>query len=145
MSWTQFKWGDLCVINKTSCVYHFQMSKAVVIPGSKDIGGMREELSISPSEKKDGAIGLLSRFLRFESLKRSSPVSPTSLEPSVTYYGVYIPCEIKKGPDEGIFFKFPGIMNRIWLIKQALFQTVVSWYYRFISDKVCRSNHVCLG
>ncbi|XP_004925434.3 ankyrin repeat and LEM domain-containing protein 2 homolog isoform X1 [Bombyx mori] len=94
------------------------MSKAVVIPGSKDIGGMREELSISPSEKKDGAIGLLRRFLRFESLKRSSPVSPTSLEPSVTYYGVYIPCEIKKGPDEEALHVYENKADALELVKR---------------------------
>lgn len=80
------------------------MSKAVIIPecGAKDIGGLKDEISISPTEKKDGAIGLFSRLLRFDSLKRNSaPESPTATEPPTTYYGVYIPCEIKKGPDEG--------------------------------------------
>lgn len=80
------------------------MSKAVIIPEcSKDIGGIKEEISLSPSDKKDGAIALLSKFLRLDSLsKRQVQRSPTSTEPSVTYYGVYIPCEIKKGPDEGL-------------------------------------------
>ncbi|XP_039747937.1 ankyrin repeat and LEM domain-containing protein 2 homolog [Pararge aegeria] len=80
-----------------------EMSKAVVIPErNTDIGGIREEISISPSDKKDGAIGLLSRFLGFDPLgrKQSSQRSPTSTEPPATYYGVYIPCEFKKGPDE---------------------------------------------
>lgn len=82
------------------------MSKAVAIPGcNKDLGGMREEISISPNEKKDGPIGLFSRLLRFDSLskKNSSSGSPTSGEPPQTYYGVYIPCDIKKGPDEGMW------------------------------------------
>lgn len=81
------------------------MSKAVTIPGSnKDLGGMRDEIiSLSPNEKKDGHVGLFSRLLRFDSLSKKSSVSgsPTSGEPPQTYYGVYIPCEIKKGPDEG--------------------------------------------
>lgn len=80
------------------------MSKAVVIPEcNKDIGGMKDEISLSPNEKKDGAMRLFSRLLRLDTLgKRSSgPESPTSTEPPTTYYGVYIPCEIKKGPDEG--------------------------------------------
>lgn len=82
------------------------MSKAVIIPEcNKDIGGMKEEISLSPPEKRDGAIGLFSRLLRFDTLtkKNSAPDSPTALEPPTTYYGVYIPCEIKKGPDEGIY------------------------------------------
>lgn len=80
------------------------MSKAVVIPEcNKDIGGMKDEISLSPNEKKDGAMRLISRLLRLDTLgKRSSgQESPTSTEPPTTYYGVYIPCEIKKGPDEG--------------------------------------------
>lgn len=80
------------------------MSKAVIIPEcNKDIGGMKEEISLSPTEKRDGAIGLFSRLLRFDTLskKSSTPESPTNVEPPTTYYGVYIPCEIKKGPDEG--------------------------------------------
>lgn len=85
-------------------VYHFQlqgeMSKAVLVPEcNKDIGGIKEEICISPNEKKDGMIGLFSRFLRFDSLKKSSPESPAT-NPSTIYYGVYIPCEIIKGPDE---------------------------------------------
>lgn len=80
------------------------MSKAVVIPEcNKDIGGMKGEISLSPNEKKDGAMRLFSRFLRLDTLgkKSSGPESPTSTEPPTTYFGVYIPCEIKKGPDEG--------------------------------------------
>lgn len=77
------------------------MSKAVIIPECKEIGGMKDEISMSPTDKKDGAIGLFSRLLRFDSLKRNVPESPTATEPPTTYYGVYIPCEIKKGPDEG--------------------------------------------
>ncbi|CAK1542713.1 unnamed protein product [Leptosia nina] len=79
-----------------------EMSKAVLIPEcKKDIGGVKGELCISPNDKKDGAIGLFSRLLRLDALsKRNTPDSPTSVEPSTTYYGVYIPCEIKKGPDE---------------------------------------------
>lgn len=83
------------------------MSKAVVIPEcGRDIGRVKEEISLSPPEKKDGAMGLFSRFLRFDALgkKTSSPGSPISTEPPTTYYGVFIPCEIKKGPDEGIHF-----------------------------------------
>lgn len=82
------------------------MSKAVIIPEcNKDIGGMKEELSLSPTEKRDGAIGGLFRLLRLDTLskKSGSPESPTSVEPPTTYYGVYIPSEIKKGPDEGMF------------------------------------------
>lgn len=80
------------------------MSKAVIIPECNDVGTVKEELSTSPNEKKDGAIALFSRLLRFDGLgkKQNSPESPTSLEPPTIYYGVYIPCEIKKGPDEGI-------------------------------------------
>lgn len=80
------------------------MSKAVLIPEcNKDLGGVKGELSISPNDKKDGAIGLFSRLLRFDALskKQVAPESPTSAEPPITYYGVYIPSEIKKGPDEG--------------------------------------------
>lgn len=77
------------------------MSKTVLIPEcNKDIGGIKEEISISPNEKKDGMIGLLGRFLRFDSLKKPLPESPTTTESSTIYYGVYIPCEIIKGPDE---------------------------------------------
>lgn len=77
------------------------MSKAVLIPEvSKDIGSMRDEISLSPTKKKDSAISLFSRLLRFDSLSKKE--SPESLvDPHATYYGVYIPCEIKKGPDEG--------------------------------------------
>lgn len=81
-----------------------EMSKAVVIPEcNKDIGGMKEELSVSPNGKKDGAISLFSRLLRLDSLgkKNITPECPTAVESSTIYYGVYIPCEIKKGPDEG--------------------------------------------
>lgn len=79
------------------------MSKAEVISDcGRDIGGVKDEITLSPTEKKDSSIGLLSRFLRFDSLgKRSAPESPTAAEPPTTYYGVYIPCEVKKGPDEG--------------------------------------------
>lgn len=85
-------------------VYNFQevgeMSKAVIIPEcKKDVGGVKEGLSLSPNEKRDGAMGLFSRLLRLDTLKRSSVA--TKPEPQITYYGVYIPCEIKKGPDEG--------------------------------------------
>lgn len=82
------------------------MSKAVVIPGGgRDIGGMKEEISVSPTEKKETSIGLLSRLLRLDALgkKTSVPDSPTNTDPPTTYYGVYIPCEIKKGSDEGTF------------------------------------------
>lgn len=81
------------------------MSKAILIPGGgRDIGGMKEEISVSPTEKKEAGIGLLSRLLRLDPLgkKNSVPNSPTNTEPPTTYYGVYIPCEIKKGPDEGM-------------------------------------------
>ncbi|XP_022120937.2 ankyrin repeat and LEM domain-containing protein 2 homolog [Pieris rapae] len=80
-----------------------EMSKAVLIPEcNKDLGGVKGELSVSPNDKKDGAIGLLSRLLRFDALskRQGAPGSPTSDEPPTTYYGVYIPCELKKGPDE---------------------------------------------
>lgn len=84
------------------------MSKAVLIPEcNKDIGGMKEEICVSPSDKKDGAIGLISRFFRLDALgKRHSADSPPAAEPPAKYYGVYIPCEDKKGPDVGKLKKF---------------------------------------
>lgn len=82
------------------------MSKAIAIPEcKKDIGCIKEDISLSPTEKRDGAIGILSRFLRFDALSKrnNAPESPTPTEPPTTFYGVYIPCEIKKGPDEGMY------------------------------------------
>lgn len=84
------------------------MSKgACVVENNKDICVMKDEIALSPStERRETAIGLFSRLLRldtFGSKKIASPENPTPTEPPTTYYGVYIPCEIKKGPDEGIF------------------------------------------
>ncbi|KAJ2945243.1 hypothetical protein O0L34_g9314 [Tuta absoluta] len=98
------------------------MSKAVAIPGAnKDIGGtMKEEIYISPSEKKDGAMGYFSRFLRFDPLgkKTSAPGSPTTTEPPTTYYGVYIPCEIKKGPDEETLHVYKNKSEALELVRR---------------------------
>ncbi|XP_026736282.1 ankyrin repeat and LEM domain-containing protein 2-like [Trichoplusia ni] len=97
------------------------MSKAVIIPEcNKDIGGMKEEISLSPPEKRDGAIGLFSRLLRFDTLtkKNSAPDSPTALEPPATYYGVYIPCEIKKGPDEEALHVYKNKSEALELVRR---------------------------
>ncbi|KAG6463223.1 hypothetical protein O3G_MSEX013749 [Manduca sexta] len=97
------------------------MSKAVIIPEcNKDIGGMKEELSISPNEKKDGAIGIFSRLLRFDALSKrnNAPESPTAVEPPVTYYGVYIPCEIKKGPDEEALHVYKNKSEALELVRR---------------------------
>ncbi|XP_028172688.1 ankyrin repeat and LEM domain-containing protein 2 isoform X2 [Ostrinia furnacalis] len=96
------------------------MSKAVIIPEcAKDIKGMKDEISISPTEKKDGAMGLFSRLLRFDSLKRNStPESPTATEPLTTYYGVYIPCEIKKGPDEEALHVYKNKSEALELVRR---------------------------
>lgn len=115
--WQSLYWGEytdkVVKINRlrhkqnSFFVYYFQlrdeMSKAVLIPEcNKDIGGIKEEICISPSDKKDGAIGLISRFFRLDALgKRHSADSPPATETSAKYYGVYIPCEDKKGPDVG--------------------------------------------
>ncbi|CAB3225478.1 unnamed protein product [Arctia plantaginis] len=98
-----------------------KMSKAVAIPEcNKDIGGIREEISISPTEKREGAIGLFSRLLRFDSLTKKSSMqeSPTSNEPPVTYYGVYIPCEIKKGPDEEVLHVYKNKSEALELVRR---------------------------
>lgn len=90
------------------------MSKAVAIPGcNKEIGSLREDISLSPTDKKDGPISLFSRLLRLDSLGKKSNTSgsPTSAEPPQTYYGVYIPCEIKKGPDEGKLLLFTTLFS----------------------------------
>ncbi|KAH9644561.1 hypothetical protein HF086_000335 [Spodoptera exigua] len=98
------------------------MSKAVIIPEcNKDIGGMKEEISLSPTEKRDGAIGgLFSRLLRLDTLskKSSSPESPTSVEPPTTYYGVYIPSEIKKGPDEEALHVYKNKSEALELVRR---------------------------
>ncbi|KPJ18819.1 hypothetical protein RR48_05757 [Papilio machaon] len=95
------------------------MSKAVLIPGCKDIGRMKEEISLSPPDKKDGAISLLSRLLRLDNLsKRNTPESPTSNEPHTTYYGVYIPCEIKKGPDEEALHVYESKSEAMELVRR---------------------------
>ncbi|XP_052744504.1 ankyrin repeat and LEM domain-containing protein 2, partial [Bicyclus anynana] len=97
------------------------MSKAVVIPEcNKDIGGIKEEIRLSPSDKKNGAIAVFSRFLGFDSLgrKQSSQLSPTSKEPAVTYYGVYIPCEIKKGPDEEALHVYENKTEALELVRR---------------------------
>ncbi|XP_075981882.1 ankyrin repeat and LEM domain-containing protein 2 isoform X2 [Anticarsia gemmatalis] len=98
-----------------------KMSKAVIIPEcNKDIGGMKEEISLSPTEKRDGAIGLFSRLLRFDTLskKTSAPESPTNVEPPITYYGVYIPCEIKKGPDEEALHVYKNKSEALELVRR---------------------------
>ncbi|KOB72692.1 Uncharacterized protein OBRU01_11933 [Operophtera brumata] len=95
------------------------MSKAVVIPGGgRDLGGMKEELTLSPT-KKGNSIGLL-RFLRLDALgkKNSVPASPTSTEPPTTYYGVYIPCELKKGPDEEAIHVYKNKAEALELMKR---------------------------
>lgn len=69
----------------------------------KDIGGVKEDICVPTNEKKEGAISLYRRLLRLDTFsKRNTLDSPTEIEPQATYYGVYIPCEIKKGPDEGM-------------------------------------------
>ncbi|XP_047538787.1 ankyrin repeat and LEM domain-containing protein 2 homolog [Vanessa atalanta] len=99
------------------------MSKAVLIPEcNKDIGGMKEEY-ISPSDKKDGAIGLFSRLLRTSSRvstlgKRLSSESPTSTEPSISYYGVYIPFEIEKGSDNEPLHVYKNKSDAMELVRQ---------------------------
>ncbi|XP_013171692.1 PREDICTED: ankyrin repeat and LEM domain-containing protein 2 isoform X2 [Papilio xuthus] len=95
------------------------MSKAVILPGCKDIGRIKEEISLSPPDKKDGAISLLSRLLRLDNLsKRHTPESPTSNEPNTTYYGVYIPCEIKKGPDEEALHVYENKSEAMELVRR---------------------------
>lgn len=53
-------------------------------------------------------MGVLSRLLRLSPLgpkldsQNESPPSRKELDSMQTYYGVYIPCESKIGPDEGI-------------------------------------------
>lgn len=81
-----------------------KMSKGAVVE-PVNINNMKEEVIISPAvEKKQGAMGMFSRLLRFDSLGKRSASVETS--PPCTYYGVYIPCELKKGPDEGKFGLF---------------------------------------
>ncbi|XP_047027308.1 ankyrin repeat and LEM domain-containing protein 2 homolog isoform X2 [Helicoverpa zea] len=98
------------------------MSKAVIIPEcNKDIGGIKEEISLSPPEKRDGAIGgLFSRLLRLDTLSKKSnaPESPTSMEPPTTYYGVYIPSEIKKGPDEEALHVYKNKSEALELVRR---------------------------
>ncbi|XP_060806251.1 ankyrin repeat and LEM domain-containing protein 2 homolog [Amyelois transitella] len=96
------------------------MSKAVIIPEcNKNFGGMKDEISLSPTDKKDGAISLFSRLLRFDSLKRNpAPESPTNTEPPTTYYGVYIPCEIKKGPDEEALHVYKNKSEALELVRR---------------------------
>ncbi|CAH2055892.1 unnamed protein product, partial [Iphiclides podalirius] len=97
------------------------MSKAAVIPGcSKDIGGIKEEISLSPPDKKDGAIGLFSRLLRLDTLSKrnSTPESLTVTEANTTYYGVYIPCEIKKGPDEEALHVYKNKSEALELVRR---------------------------
>ncbi|XP_069362293.1 ankyrin repeat and LEM domain-containing protein 2 homolog isoform X2 [Maniola hyperantus] len=96
------------------------MSKAVVIPEcNKDIGGIKDEISLSPSDKKDGAISLFSRLLRLDSLgkRQNGPKTPTT-EPLTTYYGVYIPCEIKKGPDEEALHVYENKVEALELVRR---------------------------
>ncbi|XP_063384623.1 ankyrin repeat and LEM domain-containing protein 2 homolog [Cydia fagiglandana] len=95
------------------------MSKAVTIPEcNKDIGGMKDEISTSPPEKREGAMGLFSRLLRLDTLKRSATVSPSPTEPPMTYYGVYIPCEIKKGPDEEAIHVYENKAEALELVRR---------------------------
>lgn len=96
------------------------MSKAIIIPEcNKNFGGIKDEIALSPNDKKDGAIGLFSRLLRLDSLKRNSaPGSPTSTEPPATYYGVYIPCEIKKGPDEEALHVYKNKSEALELVRR---------------------------
>ncbi|KAI8441071.1 hypothetical protein MSG28_009335 [Choristoneura fumiferana] len=102
-----------------SCIFKkvVEMSKAVIIPEcKKDVGGVKEGLSLSPNEKRDGAMGLFSRLLRLDTLKRSSVA--TKPEPQITYYGVYIPCEIKKGPDEEAIHVYENKSEALELVKR---------------------------
>ncbi|XP_061717091.1 ankyrin repeat and LEM domain-containing protein 2 [Cydia pomonella] len=103
-----------------SCLFKLDvMSKAVIIPEcNKDIGGMKDEISTSPPEKREGAMGLFSRLLRLDTLKRSAAVSPTPTEPLITYYGVYIPCEIKKGPDEEAIHVYENKAEALELVRR---------------------------
>ncbi|CAG9130385.1 unnamed protein product [Plutella xylostella] len=97
------------------------MSKAVAIPGcNKEIGSLREDISLSPTDKKDGPISLFSRLLRLDSLGKKSNTSgsPTSAEPPQTYYGVYIPCEIKKGPDEETLHVYKSKSEAMELVRR---------------------------
>ncbi|CAH0397175.1 unnamed protein product [Chilo suppressalis] len=100
------------------------MSKAVVIPEcTKNIRDLNEGLSISPTDKKHGTLGLFSRLLRLDSLRRgegetSVSGSPTSSEPPSTYYGVYIPCEIKKGPDEEALHVYKNKAEALELVRR---------------------------
>ncbi|KAL4706699.1 hypothetical protein ACJJTC_014454 [Scirpophaga incertulas] len=97
-----------------------EMSKAVLIPEcDQDVKGYKEEISISPTEKKDGAIGLFSRLLRLDSFKRNNTQeTPTSNEPPKTYFGVYIPCEIKQGPDEESLHVYEKKSDALELVKR---------------------------
>lgn len=99
------------------------MSKGTLVAEpSKDVGGINDEIGISPSsEKKEGAIGIFSRFLRLNALgtKRNGyPDTPTSTEPPTTYYGVYIPCEIKKGSDEEALHVYKNRTEALDLVRK---------------------------
>ncbi|KAM3965913.1 LOW QUALITY PROTEIN: ankyrin repeat and LEM domain-containing protein 2 [Aphomia sociella] len=96
------------------------MSKAIIIPEcNKNFGGIKDEITLSPNDKKDGAIGLFSRLLRLDALKRNSaPGTPTVADPPVTYYGVYIPCEIKKGPDEEALHVYKNKSEALELVRR---------------------------
>ncbi|VVC88891.1 unnamed protein product [Leptidea sinapis] len=87
-----------------------EMSKAVLISEcNKDLGGVKDDICLSPNDKKDGAISLFSRLLRLDGLSKriNSADSSTAVEPPISYYGVYIPCEAKKGPDEAVVAEKP--------------------------------------
>ncbi|CAG4937917.1 unnamed protein product [Parnassius apollo] len=81
---------------------------------------MKEEISLSPPDKKDGAIGLFSRLLRLDTLskKHSAPDSAIASEPHTIYYGVYIPCEIKKGPDEEALHVYKNKSEALELVRR---------------------------
>ncbi|XP_061380831.1 ankyrin repeat and LEM domain-containing protein 2 homolog [Danaus plexippus] len=96
------------------------MSKAALIPEcKKDIGGVKEDICVPANEKKEGAISLYRRLLRLDTFsKRNTLDSPTEIEPQATYYGVYIPCEIKKGPDEETIHVYTDKLEALELFRR---------------------------
>ncbi|GBP77365.1 Ankyrin repeat and LEM domain-containing protein 2 [Eumeta japonica] len=99
------------------------MSKVIVPESNKEIVGIKDDGSLSPSiEKREGAISIFSRLLRLDTLKRTgaveSPTTTTTTEPPTTYYGVYIPCEIKKGPDEEALHVYKEKCDALELVRK---------------------------
>ncbi|XP_050672852.1 ankyrin repeat and LEM domain-containing protein 2 homolog [Leptidea sinapis] len=98
-----------------------EMSKAVLISEcNKDLGGVKDDICLSPNDKKDGAISLFSRLLRLDGLSKriNSADSSTAVEPPISYYGVYIPCEAKKGPDEEALHVYENRSEALELMKR---------------------------